>query len=238
MSAGASLVAGRAVRIGIIDSGVHTEHPHVGNICGGVGITSSVRDSSFVDRLGHGTAVAALIHQRAPFAELFAVKVFHDSLAANLATILTAIDWCIDQGMDLINLSLGTTNENHRAAFASAVACGRGKGAVIVSAAEMHGVPALPGSLPGVVGVLADTAMTAGEFGTQFRHGKTVYTASPYPREIPGVPREHNLHGISFAVAHITAILANLWNLSASLNEPDLLLQASRPKARAKAAQL
>jgi subtilisin family serine protease len=215
---------------------VHTEHPHVGNICGGVAIPATGRDPSFVDRLGHGTAVAALIHQRAPQAELFVVKVFHDSLVTNLATILTAIDWCIDQNMDLINLSLGTTNEDHRAAFASAVARGRAKGVVIVSAAEMQDVPALPGSLPGVVGVLADATKEASEFAAEVCHGKTVYRASPYPREIPGVPRERNLHGISFAVAHMTATLANLWNPAWSVNEPESLL-ASVSKPRAKAAQ-
>jgi subtilisin family serine protease len=225
----------RTVRVGIIDSGVHTEHPHVGNICGGVAITATGRDPCFVDRLGHGTAVAALIHQRAPNAQLFAVKVFHQSLATHLATILTAIDWCVDQGMDLINLSLGTTNQDHRAAFGSAAARGRARGTVIVSAAEMQGLPALPGSLSDVLGVLADASMSAGEFGTQVRGGKTVYTANPFAREIPGVPRERNLHGISFAVAHMTATLANLWNPASSENDPDSLLGAPRAKAAAQA---
>src|SRR5262249_2236803 len=149
-------------------------HPHIANVCGGVAITATGRDPSYVDRLGHGTAVAALIHHRAPNAELFPVKVFHDSLVTNLATILTAIDWCIDQKMDLINLSLGTTNDDHRDAFAAGVARCQAKGAVIVSAAEMQDKPALPGSLPGVVGVLADPTLEGGDFATQLRGGKTV----------------------------------------------------------------
>ena len=34
------------------------------------------------------------------------------------------------------------------------------------------------------------------------------YKAAPFPRPIPGVPREKNLSGVSFAVANVTGFLA------------------------------
>ena len=213
----------RRVRIGIIDSGVHIGHPHIGKIAGGVSIAAGKHDASFVDRLGHGTAVAALIHQRTPQAELFAVKVFHHALVTDIETLLSAIDWCLEHDLDLINLSLGTTNQNHRAGFEASVARLKAKGKVIISAAEMESLPALPGGLPNVIGVLPDPAMQAGELRAKIHNGKTIFTASPYPREIPGVPRERNLHGISFAVAHVTASIAKLWN-PASANDAESLL--------------
>ena len=37
-------------------------------------------DPSFVDVIGHGTAVMAAIQEKAPDAEYFAVRVFHSSL--------------------------------------------------------------------------------------------------------------------------------------------------------------
>jgi subtilisin family serine protease len=226
----------RPVRIGIIDSGVHVGHPHVGNIAGGVSIGLDTHGPSFADRLGHGTAVAALIHHRAPRAELFAVKVFQDALVTDLVTLLSAIDWCLDNEMDLINLSLGTTNQDHGPAFETAIARVQAGGRVIISAAEMQNLPALPGSLRGVVGVLADSTKQAGEIGIEVRHEKTSFTASPYPREIPGVPRERNLHGISFAVAHITATLAQLWNPASRDNNSEPLLlgqvESGRPAFR------
>jgi len=217
----------RPVRIAIIDSGVNLAHPHIGNIAGGVTITPSTTDPTYIDRLGHGTAVAALIHHRAPNAHLFAVKVFHDTLGTNLPTLLSAIDWCLDHDIDVINLSLGTANQNHRAAFEAAVARVQAKGKVLVSAAEMQNQPALPGILPGVIAVLADNTKEAGDFGVTVLHGKNVFTASPYPREIPNVPRERNLRGISFAVAHITATLANLWDPTSPRSAESLLLQPS-----------
>jgi subtilisin family serine protease len=210
----------RPLRIGIVDSGVHVAHPHIGNIVGGVNIVSGAQDPSYVDHLGHGTAIAALIHARAPQADLWAVKIFQHALATNLATVLSAIDWCLDNEMDLINLSLGTTNGEHRAAFEAAVSRLRANRIVIVSAFEMNGTSALPGSLPGVVGALADSTKAPGEHGFEMRDEKAIFTASPFPREIPGVPRERNLHGVSFAVAHVTATLACLWNDPSAVQQP------------------
>ena len=199
------------VRIGIIDSGVHVAHPHIGNVAGGVGIGPGAHEPSYVDHLGHGTAVAALIHARAPHAELFAVKIFHRTLTADLARVLSAIDWCLERDLDLINLSLGTTNREHQPAFEAAVERVRRSGKAILSAFQMQGDRALPGSLPGVVGVLADPGKGPGEYAVVHYSGKKVFTACPFPRAIPGVPRERNLNGVSFAVAHTTATLAGLW---------------------------
>ena len=44
------------------------------------------------------------------------------------------------------------------------------------------------------------------------RHDKNlpVFRASAYPRSIPGVPRERNLSGVSFAVANVTGFLARM----------------------------
>lgn len=200
----------RPVRIGIIDSGVNPNHPHVGNIAGGVDIVLDGHGTLFVDHLGHGTAVAALIHARAPQAELFAIRVFHSTLATKLRQVLSAIDWCLDHEIDLINLSLGTTNPEHQPAFETAVhrVCASGK--ALVSAFSMEGHRALPGSLPGVVAVLADSARAPGEHGVLTQFGKRVFTACPFPRDIPGVPRDRNLQGASFAVAHTTATLSSL----------------------------
>jgi subtilisin family serine protease len=71
------------VRIAIIDSGVHAAHPHVQGVAGGIGIDDHGRlHDDYVDRLGHGTAVTAVIREKAPEAEIWAVKVFDRELHA------------------------------------------------------------------------------------------------------------------------------------------------------------
>jgi len=150
-----------------------------------------------VDHLGHGTAVAAAIREKAPHADLFAVKIFDRRLAANIQAVLRALRWCRDEGMDLVNLSLGTANPEHRARFVEAITGEM----VVISAA-----PRLPGNLAGVVGVDSDESCPRDAF--RYRDG--VFYASPYPRPIPGVPTSRNLQGISFAVANMTGLAAQV----------------------------
>ena len=184
------------MKIAILDSGIHPGHPHVGEIAGGVEITSAGEGIDAIDRLGHGTAVAGAIREKMPDAELYAVKVFDRRLRANIGVILRALVWCREHGMDLVNLSLGTENPDHRPAFIEAIG-----DLLVVSAAG-----ALPGSLPGVIGVDPDPDCPR----DVFRYHDGMFHASPYPRPIPGVSVDRNLHGASFAVANMTGLVARV----------------------------
>jgi subtilisin family serine protease len=198
------------VRIAVIDSGVHATHPHVNGVAGGISITPDGREQpDYVDRLGHGTAVTAAIREKAPEADVFAVKIFHDALGCSIECLVAAIEWSIRSNMDLINLSLGTSKQEHAAALQSAVDRARENGALIVAAHEDGGVRWLPGSLPGVVPVALDWDCPRNEYRTAtLADGRTVLRASGYPRPIPGVTPARNLSGISFAVANVTGLLA------------------------------
>jgi hypothetical protein len=188
------------MRIAIIDSGIHAGHPHVGPVAGAVHLSGA----DAVDRLGHGTAVAGAIREKAPDAELYAVKVFDQRLSITIDTLLQALDWCRHNSMDVVNLSLGTSNQDHRTALEAAI---RGNG-VVVSAAAM-----MPGSLPGVIAVDSDAACPR----DRFRYREGVFLASPFPRPIPGVPPERNLNGVSFAVANMTGFVAHVLDSSDDL---------------------
>jgi subtilisin family serine protease len=200
---------GRGVRIAVIDSGVHASHPHVGTVAGGVAIGEDGSESEdYVDRLGHGTAVTAAIKEKAPDAELYAVRVFDRSLSTRLATLIAAIDWSAQHRMHIINLSLGTARAEHEDALNAAVHRAAAQGVVIVAAAEDEGVRWLPGSLPGVIPVQLDPRCPRHEYRVCDVNGSIVFRASPFPRDIPGVPPERNLNGISFAVANMTGFAA------------------------------
>jgi len=197
------------VRIAIIDSGVHAAHPHVGGVAGGVGIDDEGREhGDYTDRLGHGTAVTAAIKEKAPDAELFAVKVFDRMLSTRVANLIHAIDWAARNQMHVANLSLGTARPEHEAILRDAVDRARTRGVVIVAARDDGGVRWLPGSLPGVISVQLDWSCPRDEYRVVEIEGQTVFRASGYPREIPGVPPDRNLNGISFAVANMTGFVA------------------------------
>jgi hypothetical protein len=179
---------GTRVRIAVIDSGVNPSHPHIVRVDGGW------PENDFLDRLGHGTAVMAAIQEKAPNAEYFALRIFDRELRTNIDTLLAAIEWSIDQHMDIVNLSLGTSNPAHAEKFTPYI-----EHEIFVSPAG-----ALPGDLPGVIRVAEDPACPRDQFRL---HGE-IFSASGYPRPMPGVPPERNLNGVSFAVANMTGLIA------------------------------
>src|SRR5574341_1103622 len=113
---------GRDVRVAIIDSGVNPAHPHVAGVAGGVCINADGESQNYLDYVGHGTAVAGAIREKAPEALLYAVKVFDQNLRTNAGTIIRAIEWAIENEMSVVNLSLGTVNQSHRQRFEQVVA--------------------------------------------------------------------------------------------------------------------
>jgi hypothetical protein len=74
-----------------------------------------------------------------------------------------------------------------------------------------------PGSMAGVVGVLLDADQQRDSVRVSEADGRLLLVAAPYPRPIPGVPKERNLNGISFAVANASGCLA-----SALAERPDV----------------
>ncbi len=198
---------GKGVRVAVIDSGVHASHPHIGGVAGGVTIGGDVDEKNYIDLIGHGTAVMAAIKEKAPDAEYFAVRVFYTSLRTTVDLLLRAIEWSIANRIDVINLSLGTTNPSHRERFVPVIARALEAGSILVSARDAEGTPALPGTLPGVIGVDLDWDCPREAYYCKPAAEGLAITASGYPRSLPGVPRAKNLHGISFAVANTTGFV-------------------------------
>ena len=203
-------LTGHGVLVAVVDSGVANGHPHVGVVARGVRIgADGSEDQDFADRIGHGTAVAAAIRDKAPGAELLAVRIFERELVTTAEVLARGIMRAADLGARLVNLSLGTANPAHRAVLEAAVRYAAERGALVVTALEVDGVPMLPGAIDGVMGVRLDWECPRHTvtIATDPR-GQAVASASGYPRPIPGVPPERNLKGISFAVANVTGVLA------------------------------
>jgi subtilisin family serine protease len=198
---------GLGVVVAVLDSGIHAEHPHVGRVARGISFSDDADDA--IDRIGHGTAVAAAIREKAPAVDLLAVKIFHQRLATNADVLARAIEWSADNGAHLINLSLGTANTAHAERLTLSVDYAAERGSLVVSAFEASGTALLPGSLAGVIGVVADWSIERDAIGVSHRSdGVSKFSGSPYPRPIPGVAPERNLAGVSFAVANVTGFLA------------------------------
>jgi Subtilase family len=201
--------SGRGVSIAVVDSGIHAAHPHVQGIAGSVAFDGFGRIAGDVtDRLGHGTAVAAAIREKAPDAILFSLKVFDTTLATTGPALVAAIRWAVQNRVDVVNLSLGTDNPDHASALQAVVAEAASEQVLVLSAAPQDGVVWLPGALAGVVPVEVDWTVQR-EACEVVRNADGVrLRASGFPRPVPGVPPERNFRGPSFAVANATGLIA------------------------------
>ena len=202
----------RRVRVAVIDSGVHASHPHVGGVAGGVGIDEHGDcHDDFVDRLGHGTAVTAAIVEKAPSAEIIAIKVFDRELASTSAALIAACEYALTINAHIVNMSLGTQNADHELALADVVKRLRNQGAVVIAAGAQGGIRWLPGALTGVWAVTLDWTVPRETCWLDHVNADgATFSASGFPRPIPGVPPERNVKGLSFAVANVTGIVARL----------------------------
>lgn len=196
------------IRIAVIDSGAHPDHPHIDatRLLAGIAVASdgAINECDTIDALGHGTAVTAAIQEQAPDALCLPIRVFHDALRTTARTLVTAIDWALEAEVDIINLSLGTVNPAHRDLFAAAADRALAAGVLIVAAREAEGTPCYPGSMAQVLGVSLDWDCPRDDY---VERGGIMF-ASGHPRPIPGVPQRRNLHGVSFAVANMSGIVA------------------------------
>jgi hypothetical protein len=202
---------GRGVRIAVVDSGIHGRHPHVGGVLDGVSIDDNgVAQPGAEDRLGHGTAVAGAIREKARDAALVPVRIFERSLNTTAVALTAAIRWAAAQHVAIINLSLGTATQDHAAALDAALRDAAAEGAVVVTAAPQQGRAWLPGALPGVIAVQADWTCPrdACEVYPVDAAAGALIRASAHPRPIPGIPPDRNFSGVSFAVANATGLIA------------------------------
>jgi subtilisin family serine protease len=200
---------GRGLKIAVIDSGVNLRHPHIMAPTRGVSLSFTGTDGDLADdKLGHGTAVTAAIQEKAPGAEYYALKIFGDSLRTTTPHVIEAIEWSIDQGMDLVNLSLGTPNLEYREEMQSIVARATAAGIVVIAARNNGLDGVLPGILDGAIGVDLDWSLPRDRYRIEDGQGYTRFLAPGFPRPLPGRPPERNVYGISFAVANMTGFVA------------------------------
>ncbi|EKN64697.1 S8 family serine peptidase [Schinkia azotoformans] len=200
---------GKGVTVAVIDSGINPYHSHVNGVEGGIQIRVNREQyieyhHDYRDRLGHGTAVAAAIRGVAKEADLYGVKIFDDKLMTYPSILAEAIEWSIENHVQIIHLSLGLTQDH--AGVKDACKAAIENNITIVAAMDRERGMIYPGSYPDVFHV------QSGEVGRNewAFHEDGSFIACGFPRELQGPTQLYNIHGHSFAAAHFTAYLALL----------------------------
>jgi subtilisin family serine protease len=209
---------GRGVRVAVVDSGIESDHPAVGGmVCGGViaEFDESAEDFYRIDPddhpkdlAGHGTACAGIIHAIAPEAELFSVRVLGRDMRGRAIQFAGGLEWTINNGIPVANLSLSTSREEYYAMFHDLTDNAYFKNVILISAVNNIPAPSYPSLYSAVVSVAAHTG-----------HDSLTYYYNPKPPVEFGAPgidvrvawkdgQYLTSTGNSFAAPHITGIVA------------------------------
>ncbi|GGM19308.1 S8 family serine peptidase [Deinococcus aerophilus] len=211
---------GQGVVIAVLDSGVDAAHPMLrGALLPGRDFVDNDLDPAEEGTdadvaYGHGTAVAGLLRQVAPGAMILPLRVLGSDGSGKASSVADAIRFAVDQGVQVIHLSIAApvASEGVRAALQLAAS----RGVLIVAACGNDGsnrpeapANALDGKNPlGRSGVSVSAVQTDGRFpewstrgGEVLAPGVAVQSAYPGGRTV-------SASGSSFAGPLVTGALA------------------------------
>jgi subtilisin family serine protease len=155
---------GAGVTVAVIDTGIDANHPVFRDrLLPGRDLVSDddvPQDGPEVGQaggaaVGHGTHVSGIIAHLAPGSKILPVRVLNVDGRGNVFILAYAIDWAVEHGADVINLSLGADADSE--VLSDAVARAQEKGVVIVAAAGNDNAEAkqYPAAFPGVLSITA-----------------------------------------------------------------------------------
>ena len=160
MNAHLNDITGAGVRVAILDTGMDYTHPELAiNYQGGTDIVFGDSDPFDDSWNSHGTHVAGIIAAAAngsgvvgvaPDTELYAVKVLDGGGFGLLSWIIQGIDWAVDSGMDIVNISIGGPDSE---ALQDACDSAYAAGLLIVAAAGNWTEVAYPAAYDSVIAV-------------------------------------------------------------------------------------
>lgn len=185
---------GKNTSIALIDSGIDEKHPLLAHsIYLNLGKNYTSSESSIHDEMGHGTSVAGILTSIAPDMTIVPYKVL-GAIDGESIWIIKAIIDAVNDGNDIINMSLGTykskSNKEDQVlikAYNEAVKYATKHGVIVVSAAgnlsknldesnkngEMH----LPGDLKNVITVSSNTKINTR--ASYSNYGKNIDFSAP-----------------------------------------------------------
>ncbi|WP_170008288.1 S8 family peptidase [Bacillus fonticola] len=212
---------GKGVQIAVLDTGIDTNHPDL-IVKGGMCALNNC--DSYDDDNGHGTHVAGIIGAEdndigvkgvAPDADIFAVKVLDEIGEGSSSSILSGINWAIDNDMDIINLSLTTSGKD--TALQRGLAKAYEAGLLIVGASGNKGDVvggsdvAYPGQFDSVIAVggIQDNLVRM----SSSSYGPSLEVVAPGSNIYSTVPTELGngyayMSGTSMAAPHVSGMLA------------------------------
>lgn len=205
---------GKGVRVCILDSGVEADHPLVGALESAVAVSIGEDEEAVVaedaegDVSGHGTACAGIVRAVAPDSGIASVRVLGQGFKGSGNVLLAGLRYAVEEGFDLINMSLSTTKKPFAAILHELADNAYFRRTVLVASAHNMPVESYPWKFSSVISVGSHEEVDPLTF---------FYNPSP-PVEFFGRGvnvdvawsggKSLTVSGNSFATPHITGICA------------------------------
>ena len=207
---------GRGVKVAIVDSGIDPTHPDVGPIQGYLSISEDeggklVYDQQpHEDSFGHGTACAGVIRRVAPECELYSIKVLGAGLTGSGRVFAAGLRWAIDNGIQVCNLSLGTTKRDFFGIFHELADVAYFKNVALVTAANNMPIPSFPSVYASVISVASHEVKDPYEL--YYNPTPPVEFGAPgIDVRLPWLEHKHITGtGNSYAAPHVSGLVAKI----------------------------
>jgi len=219
------------ILIAVLDTGIDSQHEDLtGKVVTDISFTD---DQAAADYYGHGTHIAGIIAAGtdnslgiagvAPDCRLMNVKVADDRGICDSKAVAEGIVWAVDNGAEVINLSL--CFDQPAQALEDAVNYAWSQGAVLVAAAGNCGdsTPAYPACYDNCLAVTATNSDDV--LGQMAKYGDWVDLAAPGAdiySTLPGGDYGYR-SGTSMAAAYVTGVTGLLFTLVTDTNGNGLL---------------
>lgn len=209
------ITTGDPIKVAIVDTGIDVSHPDLkDNLKGGA--STVWYTTSYNDDNGHGTHVAGIVAALdntigvigvGPQIDLYAVKVLDRRGSGYLSDVIEGLDWAIQSGMQVVNMSLGTSA--NILSFQEAVQKVNAAGILQVAAAGNSGGSVIyPAAYPETIAVSATDQLD--NLATFSSRGPEVDLAAPGVSIYSTYKGQSykTLSGTSMAAPHVTGSAA------------------------------
>lgn len=182
--------------------------------------TAAMLDGSPYAAFGHGTEVVGVIHLVAPTARIMPLKAFHPDGTGDLADILSAIYYAVQNHVNVINMSFDLTTSSTE--LTNAINYASSHNVICVASSGNDGKQEIvyPAALKGVMGVAStndfDQRSTFSNYGNQ-----VVWVAAPGENIVTTYPfgTYAATSGTSFSSPFVAGTAALVLNLKPGMNQ-------------------
>ncbi len=211
---------GSGVHIAVLDSGIEIGHPEFGGRklrCDRV-FEEISSNGIGEDLYGHGTAVASIIWDLAPNAEIGSFRVLGPNLKSRTSLVSAAASDAIQRGFHILNCSFSCSIPGHVGIFKSWIDEAWKAGVHVVGASGSHHEPEWPAHFTSVLGVDA-TREISPHLIHPLQGGMIEFAVPGSDCRVAWKEGGHRvMSGSSFAAAHLTGLLARLLSVYPKLD--------------------